>query len=63
MFPQLQPDLLVLVGPEGDFTMEEIEKCIDNGFQGISLGESRLRAETAAVVVCAQVQAAWQMKA
>jgi 16S rRNA (uracil1498-N3)-methyltransferase len=56
-------DLLVLVGPEGDFTMEEIEKCIDNGFQGISLGESRLRAETAAVVVCAQVQAAWQMKA
>lgn len=56
-------DLLVLVGPEGDFTMEEITTCTDYGFQGISLGESRLRAETAAVVVCAQVQAAWQIKA
>ncbi len=55
-------DLLVLVGPEGDFTMEEITTCTEHGFQGISLGESRLRAETAAVVVCAQVQAVWQMK-
>jgi 16S rRNA (uracil1498-N3)-methyltransferase len=55
-------NLLVLVGPEGDFTIEEIENCVEKGFQGISLGESRLRAETAAVVVCAQVQAAWQLK-
>lgn len=55
-------DLLVLIGPEGDFTSDEIEYCLSNGFQEISLGESRLRAETAAVVACAQVQSAWQMK-
>lgn len=55
-------DLLVLIGPEGDFTSEEISASINAGFQEISLGESRLRAETAAVIACAQVQAAWQMK-
>jgi 16S rRNA (uracil1498-N3)-methyltransferase len=57
-----QDDLLVIIGPEGDFTPDEIEHCISNGYQEISLGESRLRAETAAVVACAQVQSAWQLK-
>lgn len=56
-----QKDLLVLIGPEGDFTLDEIEHCISNGFQQISLGESRLRAETAAIVACSQVQSSWQM--
>lgn len=55
-------DLLVLIGPEGDFTIEEISASVNAGFQEVSLGESRLRAETAAVIACAQVQAAWQMK-
>lgn len=43
---------LVLIGPEGDFSAEEIEKAIQAGFHPISLGESRLRTETAGVVAC-----------
>jgi 16S rRNA (uracil1498-N3)-methyltransferase len=40
---------LVLIGPEGDFSPEEIEMALANGFEPISLGESRLRTETAAL--------------
>lgn len=43
---------LVLIGPEGDFSPEEIELALANGFEPISLGESRLRTETAALVAC-----------
>lgn len=43
---------LVLIGPEGDFSKEEVKKAIDNGFTPISLGQSRLRTETAALVAC-----------
>lgn len=45
-------DALVLIGPEGDFSSEEVEKAIQKGFQPISLGKSRLRTETAALVAC-----------
>lgn len=45
-------DALVLIGPEGDFSPEEVEKAIANGFIPISLGKSRLRTETAALVAC-----------
>ena len=45
-------DELVLIGPEGDFSEEEVKKAIANGFQSISLGKSRLRTETAALVAC-----------
>ncbi len=45
-------DVLVLIGPEGDFSEEEVEKALRNGFQAISLGQSRLRTETAALVAC-----------
>lgn len=45
-------DALVLIGPEGDFSEEEVAKAIANGFQPISLGKSRLRTETAALVAC-----------
>lgn len=45
-------DALVLIGPEGDFSEEEVEKAIKSGFQPISLGRSRLRTETAALVAC-----------
>lgn len=37
----------VLVGPEGDFSIEEVRKAVDNGYVSISLGKSRLRTETA----------------
>ena len=40
---------LVLIGPEGDFAPEEIEQALQNGFEPLSLGESRLRTETAAL--------------
>ena len=43
---------LLLIGPEGDFSQEEVELAIQHGFEPIALGESRLRTETAAVVAC-----------
>lgn len=41
---------IILVGPEGDFTSAEIELALSNGFIPVSLGETRLRTETAGVV-------------
>ena len=41
---------LILIGPEGDFSVTEIEKSIENNYQAISLGNSRLRTETAGLV-------------
>ena len=40
----------ILIGPEGDFTKQEIELALQNGFTPVSLGETRLRSETAGVV-------------
>ena len=45
-------DALVLIGPEGDFSEEEVKLAVEQGFQPISLGRSRLRTETAALVAC-----------
>lgn len=45
-------DVLILIGPEGDFSMKEVQKALSMGFQPVSLGESRLRTETAGVVAC-----------
>ena len=49
-------DTLILIGPEGDFSEEEVAMAIEQGFKPISLGESRLRTETAALVACHTVQ-------
>ena len=43
---------LVLIGPEGDFSSEEISAAIAAGFEPVSLGNSRLRTETAALAAC-----------
>lgn len=50
----LKPDMetLILIGPEGDFSKEEVKKAEEKGFTSISLGSSRLRTETAALVAC-----------
>lgn len=40
----------VLIGPEGDFSIQEVKMAIEAGFTPISLGKSRLRTETAALV-------------
>ena len=45
-------DVLVLIGPEGDFSEQEVAEALDLGFIPVSLGNSRLRTETAAVVAC-----------
>lgn len=45
-------DVLILIGPEGDFSKEEVAKALAAGFVPVSLGQSRLRTETAGVVAC-----------
>lgn len=45
-------DVLILIGPEGDFSEEEVALALENNFVPISLGESRLRTETAALAAC-----------
>ena len=45
-------DVLVLIGPEGDFSEKEVADALALGFIPVSLGNSRLRTETAAVVAC-----------
>lgn len=43
----------LLIGPEGDFTADEIQLAVDNHYQPVSLGDTRLRAETAGIVAAA----------
>lgn len=50
-FVKPKTDYLILIGPEGDFSKEEIVLANDNGFNGISLGHQRFRTETAAMNV------------
>ena len=45
-------NVVVMVGPEGDFSEEEVELALRNSFQAITLGDARLRTETAGVVAC-----------
>lgn len=53
-------DALMLIGPEGDFTPEEAEILLSNGFQAVSLGKARLRTETAAIAACTWMSFAQQ---
>jgi 16S rRNA (uracil1498-N3)-methyltransferase len=43
---------LVLIGPEGDFTTEEVDQALQQNYKTISLGNNRLRSETAGLYVC-----------
>jgi len=52
---QKSSDVLILIGPEGDFSKEEVQKALSSGFVPVSLGNSRLRTETAGVVACCTV--------
>lgn len=45
-------DVTILIGPEGDFSEQEIDLALQNGYIPVSLGNSRLRTETAGVVAC-----------
>jgi 16S rRNA (uracil1498-N3)-methyltransferase len=55
-------DALLLIGPEGDFSEEEVQKAIEMGFEPISLGENRLRTETACLVACHTVHVLNQLE-
>ena len=48
-------DVQVLIGPEGDFSPEEVQAALAAGFIPVTLGENRLRTETAAVMACATI--------
>lgn len=53
-----QEAALILIGPEGDFTPEEVAAALSNGFEEITLGRQRLRTETAALAAVVMVAAA-----
>jgi 16S rRNA (uracil1498-N3)-methyltransferase len=48
-------DITVLIGPEGDFSVKEIEMAVNKQFIPVTLGKTRLRTETAAIVACHSV--------
>lgn len=51
---ELKPntDITILIGPEGDFSVKEIEMALQQNFIPVTLGNTRLRTETAAIVAC-----------
>ena len=55
--PEYKNDCIILIGPEGDFTKEEIEFAVAQGYQPVSLGPTRLRTETAGLIAAVQLQA------
>lgn len=46
----------VLIGPEGDFSEQEVKMALDQGYKAITLGDNRLRTETAALYACMQLK-------
>jgi len=52
---QPQQDVAIAIGPEGDFSVQEVAKALACGFAAISLGDSRLRTETAGIAACCGV--------
>ena len=48
-------DVVILIGPEGDFSEPEIKLALAQGFTPVSMGHNRLRTETAAIVACTTV--------
>lgn len=60
---QLRPgaSVVIAIGPEGDFSPEEIKQALTAGFMPVSLGEARLRTETAALMACQTVHVVNQL--
>jgi 16S rRNA (uracil1498-N3)-methyltransferase len=48
--------ILILIGPEGDFSEKEIETAYSKGFKGLDLSNNRLRTETAGISICQNIQ-------
>jgi 16S rRNA (uracil1498-N3)-methyltransferase len=55
-------EIVLLIGPEGDFTTEEISKALGIGIRTVTLGSTRLRTETAGVVVCQLINTVYEME-
>ena len=52
---KINTNCTILIGPEGDFSVKEIQLALDNNYIPVSLGNTRLRTETAALVACHSV--------
>ena len=50
-----KPHIIIMIGPEGDFSKKEIELAADAGFSAITLGTARLRVETAALAAVTEI--------
>lgn len=58
--PSEEKDVTVLIGPEGDFSIDEVKLAVANGYQSVDLGKSRLRTETAGLAAVMMIQLAQQ---
>ena len=58
--PTEEKDVTVLIGPEGDFSIDEVKLAVANGYQSVDLGKSRLRTETAGLSAVMMMQLAKQ---
>ena len=47
-----------MIGPEGDFSIEEVQEAVAQGWQSVHLGQSRLRTETAGLAAVMMMQLA-----
>jgi 16S rRNA (uracil1498-N3)-methyltransferase len=56
-----EEDVTVLIGPEGDFSIEEVKLAMANGYQSVDLGKSRLRTETAGLSAVMMMQLSQNM--
>ena len=54
-------NIVIAIGPEGDFTPDEIDAALQAGFKPVSLGEARLRTETAALMACQTIHVVDQL--
>lgn len=54
--PSDTEDAVVLIGPEGDFSIDEVRQAVANGYQSVHLGKSRLRTETAGLSAVMMMQ-------
>lgn len=55
-------EITVMIGPEGDFSIDEVKKAIENGYQSVHLGKSRLRTETAGLAAVMMMQLSKEQK-
>ena len=58
--PSEENDVTVMIGPEGDFSIEEVRLAVENGYLSVDLGKSRLRTETAGLSAVMMMQLSQQ---